>query len=329
MKNTILIKLKFNGPVHFGEPGIGVEKCSYFPRSDTLFSAVCSAWRLRFGIASLEELLDAFTKDDEIVKVPPFVLSSGFPFAGGKYFLPYPNKLFNKTIAVEESSVESTRKKKKKSKFPYVESAEFNRIIGRTGDSQFEDDHESDLNEHFQYVIDPGVAIDRLSGQTEIYHRGKVFISETAGVFFLLRFAGNEIREKVIECLDCLSHKGLGGERSIGLGSFEFSVSEEDIISTPTNPVAYLNLSLYNPSSGENQFLDEKHLISYDFEMRGGWASSPDFPEGKRLAALRFFREASIFGFEPNGRLVNVNPNGRHPHPVFKNGMSFSIPTVI
>jgi CRISPR/Cas system CSM-associated protein Csm4 (group 5 of RAMP superfamily) len=78
--------LRFRGPLHVAERGVGIEETAEFVHSDTLFSALCSVVRLGWGESELQRLLAPFRAGD-----PPFLLSSAFPFAGSVRFLPKPH----------------------------------------------------------------------------------------------------------------------------------------------------------------------------------------------------------------------------------------------
>jgi len=90
MSKTIRYKLKPSGPFHIGGSGIGIEKTWDIIHSDTLFSAIVSAWR------SLGEKIDSNGNMELLTPFfsepgnPPFKLSSAFPYSKDVLLFPAP-----------------------------------------------------------------------------------------------------------------------------------------------------------------------------------------------------------------------------------------------
>ena len=66
-----MCKLKPKADFHLGDKEAVLEKTSDYIHSDTLFSAICNAYRLLYGNERLQEVLKLF-EDRE----PPFLISS-------------------------------------------------------------------------------------------------------------------------------------------------------------------------------------------------------------------------------------------------------------
>ena len=85
---TYLYRLTFEGPVHFGTTGIGLEETEERVRSDSLTSALINAFSV---LGRAEHVVETLTRE-----LPAFTLSSLFPYGprdGGKvpvYALPRP-----------------------------------------------------------------------------------------------------------------------------------------------------------------------------------------------------------------------------------------------
>lgn len=103
---TLLVRLRLDAAFHVGERGIGLEGAGSVIHADTLFGAICHAWRLLYGVSALESWLERFPRmlkqaDNEYAlsggeKAAPLLLTSMFPYAGRKdmepiYFLPIPS----------------------------------------------------------------------------------------------------------------------------------------------------------------------------------------------------------------------------------------------
>ena len=68
------VKLDIHSPVHIGKEGLGMEDSSVMLHSDTLYSAIYSAWKELFPIEG--ELL--------------LRISSAYPYVKNTYFFPKP-----------------------------------------------------------------------------------------------------------------------------------------------------------------------------------------------------------------------------------------------
>jgi CRISPR-associated protein Csm4 len=82
--NTYIFKLKFKGPVHFGDTGIDLENVQPTISSDTLFSALVNALSANLGNQEADKFISDFQQK------PPFLVSSLFPYVGNVYYLPKP-----------------------------------------------------------------------------------------------------------------------------------------------------------------------------------------------------------------------------------------------
>ncbi|MCS7352399.1 MAG: hypothetical protein RMM10_13010, partial [Anaerolineae bacterium] len=87
MSGMVAYSLAFRAPLHIGERGVGQEETREFVPADTLFSALCSVWRLLYGVDSLQQDLLARYHD---VGREPFFLTSASPYAGTIRFYPKP-----------------------------------------------------------------------------------------------------------------------------------------------------------------------------------------------------------------------------------------------
>jgi len=86
MSRTRRYLLHPRGAFHFGERGVGVEETAELLHSDTLFSAIVSAWRMLGGGDLDLPLIKPFIEGQP----PPFRISSALPFAGPITLFPRP-----------------------------------------------------------------------------------------------------------------------------------------------------------------------------------------------------------------------------------------------
>ena len=90
-----MCKLKPKAHFHLGDKEAVLEKTSDYIHSDTLFSAICNAYRLLYGNEGLQEVLKLFEGRE-----PPFLISSAFLYAG-KILVVFQDRLKLKKILRE------------------------------------------------------------------------------------------------------------------------------------------------------------------------------------------------------------------------------------
>jgi CRISPR-associated protein Csm4 len=69
--------------------------------------------------------------------------------------------------------------------------------------------------------------------------------------------------------------------------------------------------------------------MSYSLLERGGWVSSSNPGHQVRRKKVRMLGEGSVFKGEPIGQLADVRPYKEFPHPVYRSGISLTLPIVI
>lgn len=341
-----LVKLNFgNNPAHFGEVGIGMEETSDRIRSDTLFSAWITNYARMFGKDAVEELLQLFPTEKTPEIVPPFRISSTFIYreVGKKtiYYLPRPLKF---PINYPEDDLAFFKTYKKLNYLPleiwqrwyqgkgFDQNADTKELITHTkiGEST------GDLNTAgtFDYKKAckihqlPKIGIDRVTTATNLYHTGFVHFASgnnSAGLYFLLELSpeGEKLADKLQAALHLLGEEGIGGERSSGAGRFTFTWSKlPETWNNVVNfkPVKFNTLiSLFWDSSISPDFLENS---SYEIQERGGWIVESQ----TRRKMVRMFSEGSVFTSSLSGKLVNVTPEQFTKHPIYRSGISLTLP---
>lgn len=343
-------------PFHIGERGVGIEEAAALPRSDTMFAALASAWRLMYGAERLEKLLLEFpingVNGEAPAPEPPVRLSSAFPYAGGVQFLPRP--LFHLDGAGEDAK---TGKQVEwvswdimrtliQSAVPLTVDRE-DLIQGRrlwlspTDHNKLPPVAQSEKKVWFagDEAMVPRVALDRRSSASNLFFQGQVRFQEDCGLYLLAQFAGpkaSEYKTAVEDGLNLLGELGLGGRRSVGLGRFALQEPEPVVLpSVGGSDDLHFLLSLYHPTPsevsplavlGKPGMLDDAR---YQLIQRRGWLSSPD-GAGLRRKSLRMLTEGSIVGWKPTGDIANLRPepvNGvEFPHAVYRSGIALSLP---
>jgi CRISPR-associated protein Csm4 len=357
-----LVRLKFGRHcVHFGELGIGIEETSERVFSDTLFSAWINAYARLFGSSGVEDLFQRFLDSP----YPPVRMSSTFIYQqkNGEfnYYLPRPLKFPCNYPESDDLNFFKTYKK-----LNYLPLSIWQRwyqgegfthsdreeLIAATKKSNSSGAlHQAgifDYSKTFTNSQIPKIAVDRVTGATNLYHTGFVQfqwesngneIKSLSGLYFLLQFSqqDRELENNLYAALNLLGEEGLGGERSSGAGRFEID-AWEDLPSHWNNLVNFQQgthhslISLFWELPLAEGFLENS---SYELVERGGWISSPFSGRQLRRQKVRMFVEGSVFTSPPSGQLADVTPrefrtsDGKYnPHPIYRNGVSLSLPIV-
>jgi CRISPR-associated protein Csm4 len=328
-----LVKLNFgNNPAHFGEVGIGMEETSDRIRSDTLFSAWITNYARLFGKDAVEELLQLFPTEKTPELIPPFRISSTFIYREvGKetvYYLPRPLKF---PINYPENDLAFFKTYKKLNYLPLEIWQRWYQGKGFTKEDQQKLEHDFEdkvYKKAFKIHQLPKIGIDRVTTATNLYHTGFVhFASDTnpAGLYFLLGLSpeGEKLADKLQAALHLLGEEGIGGERSSGAGRFTFTWSK--LPETWNNVVNFKPgkfntlISLFWDSSISPDFLENS---SYEIQERGGWIVESQ----TRRKMVRMFSEGSVFTSSLSGKLVNVTPEQFTKHPIYRSGISLTLP---
>lgn len=344
MSTWKLVKLNFGrSPAHFGEVGIGMEQTSDRVRSDALFSAWVSIYARLFGKEEIEELLQQFPNKDKPQLVPPFRISSTFIYRQEKertiYYLPRPLKF---PINYPDEDLEFFKTYKKLNYLPLEVWQRWYQKEGFIGGDaeELKAETKGKSNGHLlqagtfdhkkAFKIDqiPKIAVDRITRATNFYHTGFVqfeWEKNPAGLYFLLQLSpeGEKLADKLQAALHLLGEEGLGGERSSGAGRFqaewlELPATWQEVVNFSAGTYNTL-MSLFWDSPINPDFLNQ---ASYDIQERGGWIAENQL----RRQMVRMFSEGSVFLAAPQGKLVDVTPNGFKKHRIYRSGISLSLP---
>jgi CRISPR-associated protein Csm4 len=317
-------KLKFHSSIHL-DSGTAVDGPSeLFIKSDTLFSAICSAAGKFYG----DEIVEAFLQPEMVI------ISSAFPFLKEELFFPKP---LNYYPIIDDYDIIKEFKKIKFISKDYLEQILQGKIIGS---ALIQSDYilnccwknnkaeENDLI--FKTNENPHIVLDRITNSTQIFYKTEVYFAKEAGLFFLA-----DVKEDLINkfetVLRFLGDEGLGADRTIGKGLFEVEeIRNFSFANNKTSNSFYL-LSLYSPSETEfNSILPKESF--YDFEIRKGWVSNNTL----RRKSLRMFTEGSIIKINspliPKGIINKVlNKNdflADLKTDIYRSGQAFCIPCI-
>jgi len=327
---ALLVELEPRGAFHFGERGIGHEEAAEILHADTLFSALCAAWVWLYGEDSLaEELLSA---------PPPFLLSSGFPYAGTVRFYPPPlaplasPALLRKAKDVAWCSEEAFRAW----------------LAGRVDEVELRELHEGtvwltdgelerlrgDLGLRAPERISlwaparvPRVTLDVPGSGSALWHYGRVWFRKGCGLYFVLRFLESTVEEKLKAALRLLGDVGLGGDRTVGHGLFRPAFRAAPDWLRPEAGERFVTLSPVFPASEQAATLLAPGC-RYRFLVRSGWIGGL-LPSPCRRRKVRLLGEGSVLGGDPRrvwGMLADVTPAEEPlPHRVYRWGYAFPV----
>jgi len=283
--------------------------------SDTLFSAFCHNFLLLYGQKDLEEFLSLYQQQ------PPVLFSSVLKRIDDKWLFPVPLNQFPNdpdlrkislidlesfNIAINGKSIEQT--------------------LAENKNSYFQDDWK---NPKISTYTTPRVTISAFTNTvvTEgdgFYQIGQVSFDSSVELYFLYKLSEDFPESKFQAVMRLMADEGIGGDRSVGKGVFQYPEFDSVEINTPENPNAFVSLSLYFPAKLPIQKID---TAFYNIISRKGYIYSP-YEQNKLKKPCRMFTEASVFGNDTfdGGTLVDVTPDDFYLHKVYRYGIPLTIP---
>jgi len=163
------------------------------------------------------------------------------------------------------------------------------------------------------------------------FYMDRVEFSDSSGLYFMVN--GNS--ELVEKALNILSLEGIGTDRNVGNGFFEWDSSELSI-EYPEDSNCLLSLSSYIPmgKSELNMMLSDETKVAYEIQRRGGWITS--YPNTKIRKNVIYILEAgSVFSVRSErltekGKIVDLRPKiAEVNHPVWRCGKAIMLPIKI
>lgn len=316
--------------LHLGEHGIGLEETAEFVHSDTLFGALCFAWAELYGVGALEELLAGFVGGR-----PDFLISSAFPRLGSVRLFPRPML----PLPAKEAAAEELKDIRWVSESLFLAWLRGEDLTAEAdpanilGEEVWVSGRERagllrpDARPYWTVDIVPRVALDRVTSRSNLYYVGQLRFAPDCGLFCLVAAGRDEVYERVRAALGVLGELGLGGERSLGLGSF--TVEDAGPWAGPAAGPRFVTLSLYHPTPAELAGGVLTAGAAYRLIVRSGWIASPAWP-GRRRKWVRMITEGSVLVGDSDrlyGDLADVTPPQAVPgaHPVYRYGYAFPV----
>lgn len=289
-------------------------------KSDTLWGNLIFGYKKIFGEKKFKTLLGDFLNGN-----PPFKVSSCFVFdkiLNKNEFIDYfPKPFFNsKKDLVNGDDIKDMSYMKKFKQIKYLNKVNFEKFInGILTDLEiFEDVKKNNLDNYrspaFINVEVLHNSIDRMRGSTltlndqgQLYWEREISFSKdlniSSGIFFLVQGDSSHI----IPILNLLTDIGIGGNASIGKGSFDYTIENYNL-NIPSEYNCNVSLSLINDSDAVISNIQENRNSFYELEIRSGYSYFSNEISPVKKNRVFTFKEGSVFDREIglNGRLVDV-----------------------
>ena len=329
-------RLAFQGGLHLGARGMGLEEVRPSIPTDTLFSALVSAWRMTGR--EPKAFVDPFVADSP---EPPFLLTSAFPYAGRVRFFPAPadlpmrfsqetSKARGKTIKriawISERLLGKLLAGEPLDAWLFPEDAYADPKTGvalQGGALWLTRDEVADLPEAMRRKPDkpedrppralrhlrvfaservPRVAIDRVTDASNIYHAGRTTFAQGCGLWFGVQWLRPDAEVGGMTYRQAFDELlALLADSGLGgertYGYGAFSAALEPSVDLP------------DPAAGQPAYLLSRYHprktelpaaiqapAAYRLESVAGWLFSPDGP-GQRRKRLHLLAEGSLIAW--------------------------------
>lgn len=333
-----IYKLHFTAPLHICDQHDDLGNSQKVVQSDTLYAALMSC---------LAKNGEDLPKDGDL----GFTVSSLFPYfqkeerSAPIYFLPIP-------MQAKQAELADASMAKKVKKVQWVDSEIYSSVL--SGDSLFggtgkyipniQDSYlttyelPEDMNGSKEFVkseVSQRVTIKSRTGDEDAvpFYVDKILFRHHAGFYFMAQ-GNTTLLEKA---LHLLSMEGIGTDRNVGYGFFEYTT---DILSIdlPDGAHHQLSLSLFIPESEEQlRKLLNSEQVAYDFARRGGWITTYPYTT-LRKNAIYGFLPGSVFHKDEDkeaaiiGKIVDLKPadlDVEIAHQIWRNGKAIMLPIIL
>lgn len=330
-----IYKLHFTAPLHISDPHEDLGSSQKTIQSDTLYAALMSC---------LAKNGDSLPEDGDL----GFTVSSLFPYfqkdkdSTPVYFLPIP-------MLAKQAELADASMAKKVKKVQWVDSTLFSKVL--SGESLFDETGKyipyiqegylttcelpEDINGSKEFVrseVSQRVTLQSRTGDEDAkpFYVDKILFRHHAGFYFMAE-GDTTLLDKALQLL---SMEGIGTDRNVGYGFFEYTIDSLSI-DLPQSANHQLSLSIHIPES-ENQLtkLMNSEQVAYDFVRRGGWITTYPYMT-LRKNAIYGFLPGSVFHKEEDeaatviGKIVDLKPMDTDveiTHHVWRNGKAIMLP---
>lgn len=330
-----IYKLHFTAPLHISDQHDDLGNSQKIIQSDTLYAALMSC------LAKNGEIMP---EDGEL----GFTVSSLFPYfqkekdSAPVYFLPIP--LQAKQADLADASTAKTVKK-----VQWLDSNLYSSVL--SGEPLFDGadsyiphiqgnylttyELPEDINGNKEFIrseVSQRVTLVSRTSEEDAkpFYVDKILFRYDAGLYFIAE-GDTSLLEKA---LHLLSLEGIGTDRNVGYGFFEYTADTLSI-DLPKEVNHQLSLSLLIPESKEQlEMLLNSECVAYDFVRRGGWITTYPYMT-LRKNAIYGFVPGSVFRKDEGesatviGKIVDLKPETvdvEITHHVWRNGKAIMLP---
>jgi len=334
--NFTIYKLHFTEPLHINYMRGDTSISQRTIQSDTLYAALISS------LAKIGEM--KATADGDL----GCTISSLFPYCQeleedeATFFLPMPYQA--RLPKLKDASLA-----KKVKKVQWVDHTLYGRILGeKHGEHIFDNDSdyikniwksfliapkEKPFNDFFTSSVTVRTSIPDRTGNSHSmpFYVDRVFFKGHSGLYFLVD-GKTDLIEKG---LDVLKDEGVGTDRNVGYGAFEYEKDSIDI-DCPTFGTTpfYLSLSVLIPENEKQltSLLDSEN-VAYELVRRGGWITTYPYTTLRKNAIYAFLPGSVFSNKEKNdqktiGRIVDLTPDMEINHKIWRSGRSIVLPII-
>jgi CRISPR-associated protein Csm4 len=321
-----IAKLHFTSPLHLSKGKSVLDESFDVLHSDTLKSAlfVCA---LELGLT---------TGDDAKSFLESFTISSAFPFVGKELFFPKPEWI---SKALTDSLAEDNKKKFKKVHF--IGQTSFEELLdgSLTGlnaacfkNTKYYTQNSISENQPFTSETVQQVVVSRTYDEegSNTFYTERLYFNEGCGLYFILNVPDAK-RDIINAALMLLGDNGIGSDKSVGNGQFEFKGFESFDFQEAKDAKHQIALSLYCPT--EKEIKDEAFLndSAYSLIKRGGYIANPDnFNHSTlRKKSIVMFTEGSVFPSSKTlvGDVKDLKPDmPTVEHSIWRDGRALFLP---
>ena len=331
-----IYKLHFTAPLHISDQHEDLGNSQKVIQSDTLYAALMSC---------LAKNGEELPEDGEL----GFTVSSLFPYfqkdkdSAPVYFLPIP-------MQAKQADLTDVTKAKTVKKVQWIDSSLYSFVL--SGKSLFDGTDSyipyiqgnylttyelpEDINGSNEFVrseVSQRVTLMSRTGEEDAkpFYVDKILFRYDAGLYFIVE-GDTSLLEKA---LHLLSLEGIGTDRNVGYGFFEYTADSLSI-DLPKEANHQLSLSLLIPESKEQlKMLLNSERVAYDFVRRGGWITTHPYMT-LRKNAIYGFLPGSVFRKEDGdnataviGKIVDLKPETTDVeiiHHIWRNGKAIMLP---
>ena len=330
-----IYKLHFTAPLHISDQHADLGHSQKIIQSDTLYAALMSC------LAKNGEIMP---EDGEL----GFTVSSLFPYfqkekdSAPVYFLPIP--LQAKQADLADASTAKTVKK-----VQWLDSNLYSSVL--SGEPLFDGadsyiphiqgnylttyELPEDINGSKEFIrseVSQRVTLVSRTSEEDAkpFYVDKVLFRYEAGLYFIAE-GNTALLEKA---LHFLSMEGIGTDRNVGYGFFEYTADTLSI-DLPKEANHQLSLSLFIPESKEQlEKLMNSECVAYEFVRRGGWITTYPYMTLRKNAIYGFvpgsvFRKEECKSATVIGKIVDLKPESvdvEITHHVWRNGKAIMLP---